>query len=91
MSSTDFYIAKDATYKLPEGRFKAVITNVDKKHVKGARDGSKNVIIYFEVFIKGMERYECCARATFPDDKSRTSKLRLFLEDLLGGGIIITG
>ena len=84
MSAAEYYIAKDVTYKLPEGRFRAKITRVDKRLVKGARDGRKNVIIHFEVFIKGKERFECCARATFPDDDSRNSALRFFLEDLLG-------
>ena len=84
MSSTEFYVAKDTTYKLPEGLFKARITHIDKRPVKGARDGARNVIIHFEVLVKGMERFECCARATFPDDNSRNSRLRMFLEDLLG-------
>lgn len=84
MSATEYYIAKDVTYKLPEGRFRAKITRVDKRLAKGARDGRKNVIIHFEVFIQGKERFECCARATFMDDESRNSGLRNFLEDLLG-------
>ena len=84
MSSTDFYVAKDVTYKLPQGCFEAIITSVEEKPVKGADDGRKNIIIYFEVFIKGMERFECCARACFPDDESRNSDLRAFLEKLLG-------
>jgi hypothetical protein len=89
MSSTEFYVAKDMTYKLPQGRFKAKITHVTKKPVKGSREGGSNVIINFEVFVKGLERFECCARACFPDDDSRNGKLRLFLEDLLGKGFLI--
>jgi hypothetical protein len=87
MSSTIITVGKDPTFKLPQGRYNAVITDYKTKPAKPgrSRNGAQdNGTILFEVFVPGMENYECLARKVLPADLSFGSDLREFLSRLLG-------
>ena len=80
--STEIIIPREKTFKLKEGRYKAKIPNVTFKKAK--RSDEMQCCLNFDVQVPGMERYECCARAVFQLDLESGSKLREFLEGLLG-------
>jgi hypothetical protein len=80
--NTEVIIPREKTYKLHEGRYRAKISGVVNKPAKSG-DGVV-CYIHFEVQVRGMERWECCARAIFPLDLHPGSQLRCFLESLLG-------
>jgi hypothetical protein len=84
MSSTIATVGKDSTFKLPQGRFKAVITQYKVK--EAVRDGGKAQTgsILFDVIVPGMENYECLARKVMPVDLKAGSCMRRFIEGLLG-------
>jgi hypothetical protein len=84
MSSTITTVPKDSTFKLPEGRYKAVITNYKTKDVDRVRGKSQTATIIYEVVVPGMENYECLARKVVPVDLRTGSPMRTFLEGLLG-------
>jgi len=84
MNSTIVTIPKDSTFKLPQGRFKAVIPGVKTKPVDTVRGQQYNAAILFKVFVPGMENYECLARKVLPLDLKAGSELRRFLSGLLG-------
>lgn len=82
MKSTEIMIPKEMTFKLPAGNFSAKITHVAVKRAKGS--SSDHAHVYFSVDVKGMERFDCCARAIFPHDLREGSPLRCFMENLIG-------
>ncbi len=84
MSSTITTVPKDSTFKLPQGRFKAVITHYKVKDVDTVRGKSQTATILFEVCVPGLENYECLARKVVPVDLKSRSPMRTFLEGLLG-------
>ena len=84
MKSAEIVVPKPTSYKLPEGRFKAKIARVVVKPAKGSREGKDTAYVHLDVTVKGMERFECCARAILPFDLEYGSPLRRFAEDLLG-------
>ena len=84
MSSTITTVPKDSTFKLPQGRFKAVITHYKTKDVDTVRGKSQTATILFEVCVPGLENYECLARKVVPVDLRTGSPMRTFLESLLG-------
>jgi hypothetical protein len=84
MSSTITTVPKDSTFKLPPGRYKAVITHYKTNDVDGRWGKSQSATILFEVFVPGMENYECLARKVVPVDLRAGSPMRTFLESLLG-------
>ena len=84
MSSTITTVPKDSTFKLPQGRFKAVIATYKVKDVDTVRGKAQNATILYEVSVPGMENYECLARKVVPVDLRNGSPMRTFLEGLLG-------
>jgi hypothetical protein len=84
MSSTLVTVPKDSTFKLPEGRFRAVISAFKVKDVDTVRGKSPSATILFEVSVPGLENYECLARKVVPVDLKIGSSMRTFLEGLLG-------
>jgi hypothetical protein len=84
MSSTIVTIPKDSTFKLPQGRFRAVISQYKVKEEDTNRGKSHTATIMFEVLVPGKENYECLARKVVPVDLRAGSPMREFLEGLLG-------
>lgn len=84
MSSTIVTVPKDSTFKLPEGRFKAIITQYKVKEINKSSGSSQIATILFEVFVPGQERYECLARKIVPVDLRPGSAMRKMIESLLG-------
>ena len=84
MSSTEILIPKEPTFKLPQGRFKAVIQRYKTDDVDTAKGKSKIATILFEVEVPGKEDYECLARKVMIVDLKAGSVMRRFLEGLLG-------
>src|ERR1035438_805360 len=84
MSSTITTVPKDSTFKLPQGRYKAVITHYKVKDVDTVRGKTQNATILYEVIVPGMENYECLARKVVPVDLRNGSPMRTFWEGLLG-------
>jgi hypothetical protein len=84
MSSTITIVPKDSTFKLPAGRFKAMIVQYKVKDVEKSSGKSHTATIMFEVFVPGKENYECLARKVVPVDLKAGSFMREFLEGLLG-------
>ena len=84
MSTTTIIVPKDTTFKLPQGRFLARITGYKVKSVETSRGLQKNATIIFEVFVPGMENWECLARRVLPLDLRAGSELRRLLSGLLG-------
>jgi hypothetical protein len=83
MSSTIATVGKDSTFKLPQGRYKATIVQY-KVNPASPRSKTPTGTILFEVFVPGMENYECLARKVMPVDLKAGSCMRRFLEGLLG-------
>jgi hypothetical protein len=84
MSTTTITIPKDSTFKLPEGRYRAVITQYKTKDVIKDSGQSQSATLLFEVMVPGMENFECLARKVVPVDPKAGSVMRRFLESLLG-------
>ena len=84
MSSTTVVIPKDSTFKLPEGRFPAQISQFKVKEVVSGKGKTATAMILFDVLVPGMENYECLARKVMPLDLKSGSLMRRFLESLLG-------
>jgi hypothetical protein len=82
--SAEIVIPREKNFRLPEGRYRAKVTGVQVMPTKGARDGSKTAVVHFEPQIPGMERYECCARGVFYWEDGTWTKLKHFLQPLLG-------
>lgn len=82
--SAPIIVPKEQTFKLPEGRFPAVITGYKEKAVDTVRGQRIKATILFEVFVPGMENYECLARKVLPLELKAGSELRRFLSGLLG-------
>jgi hypothetical protein len=88
MSSTIITVPKDSTFKLPEGRFCAIISAYKVKDVDTVRGKSQTATILFDVNVPGMENYECLARKVVPVDLRAGSAMRKFLEGLLGANYL---
>ena len=84
MSSTITIVPKDSTFKLPPGRFKAIIVQYKVKEVERSSGKSNTATIMFEVLVPGKENFECLARKVVPVDLRAGSPMREFLEGLLG-------
>jgi hypothetical protein len=82
--NSEITFPREKNFHLPECRARAKIKYFEVKPARGAKDGSKTGFIHFDADIKGMERFECCARAIFPCEDGQWSKLKLFLQPLLG-------
>jgi hypothetical protein len=81
--NAEIMIPRERTYKLPEGHYRTRIAGAAIKAAKNSN--TPNCCIHFgDVQVRGMDRYDCCARAIFPLDLSSGSQLRCFLEGLLG-------
>lgn len=80
--STEIMIPRERTYKICPGHYRAQVQNVVFKKAKTS--DAQNCCINFEVYVPGMERYECVARAVISLDLRPGSQLRIFLESLLG-------
>jgi hypothetical protein len=81
-------IPRERTYKLPEGHYHAKVQGAAIKAAKNS-DTSNCVIHFSDVQVRGLDRWDCCARAIFPLDLSAGSHLRCFLEGLLGSQFFI--
>jgi hypothetical protein len=84
MNSTTIIIQKESTFKLPQGHYPAQVTQFKVKEVSSAKGKSQSATILFEVWVPGMENYECIARKVVPLDLKAGSVMRRFLEGLLG-------
>ena len=84
MNSTTIIIPKESTFKLPQGHYPAQVTQFKVKEVSSAKGKSQSATILFEVWVPGMENYECIARKVVPLDLKAGSVMRRFLEGLLG-------
>ncbi len=84
MSSNITQIPPDSTFKLPEGRFKAIIKNYKTKDVIRDNGTSELATILFEVQVPKLANFECLARKVVPVDLKSGSPMRRFLEGLLG-------
>jgi hypothetical protein len=84
MNSTTITVPKDSTFKLPQGRFKAIITGFKVKAVETVKGPQSNATILFEVSVPSMENYECLARKVLPLNLKASSDMRRFLSGFLG-------
>ena len=84
MSPCITQIPKETTFKLPQGKFRALITSYKTKRVLRESGSSELATILFEVQVPKLPNFECMARKVVPVDLKAGSPMRRFLEGLLG-------